>query len=62
MKIKFTYLEFTLCLSLVCILGAIGGVLEEIFCDRSSALLDFIFNIFVVEILTKFYKTLYGKI
>ena len=31
LKIKFTYLEFALCLSLVCILGTIGGVLEGFF-------------------------------
>ena len=39
LKIKFTYLEFTLCLSLVCILGTIGGVyFRGIFCDRFSTL------------------------
>ena len=31
LKIKFTYLEFALCVSLVCILGTIGGVLEGVF-------------------------------
>ena len=29
MEIEFTYLEITLCLSLVCILGAISGVLDQ---------------------------------
>ena len=28
LKIKFTYFEFALCLSFVCILGMIGGVLK----------------------------------
>ena len=31
LKIKFTYLEFALCLSVVCILGTIGSVLEGFF-------------------------------
>ena len=29
--------------------------------DKHKVKSNFIFNIFVVEILTKFYKTLYGK-
>ena len=31
LKIKFTYFELALCLSLVCILGTIGSILEGFF-------------------------------